>query len=111
MKDIKKDLLDYKGTTTGVKVKEIKNEKEQGCWKQVYEKDENGNSIGGKYEYKWFPKPIEKPNMIFCNNQGTQLRIIANVKLSERAKTKKLLININLGDLKEVIAELYSEDK
>ena len=112
MKTIKKHLFDYKGTTNGVTVKEIKNEKDQGEWRQIYEKDENGVSIGGKYEYKWFPKSIEEPNMAFTGTvQGTTLRVVANLKLSERGKTKKVLINIDLGSLKEVVSELYHEDK
>ena len=109
---INKELSDYKGTTHGVDVIELKNEEEQGESRQVYQKDENGVIIGGKYEYKWFPKPIEKPNMSFNGTvQRTTLRVVANVKLSEHGKTKKLLINIDLGNLKKVVSELYKENK
>tara|TARA_Y100001973_G_scaffold21173_1_gene31272 strand:- start:493 stop:846 length:354 start_codon:yes stop_codon:yes gene_type:complete len=106
-KFFEKELREHKGETSDIEIQEIKNESEQGEWRQVYEKDENGVIIGGAYEYKWFPKPIEKPNMsIWRGTTGYHLRGITKVKLSEHGKVKKFRVNISLPDLKKVISEL-----
>ncbi len=107
-----KELREHKGESFDIEIKEIKNEEEQGEWRQVYEKDENGVLIGGAYEYKWFPKPIEKPNMsIWRTTSGYRLRGITKVKLSEHGKVKKFRVSISLPDLKKVISELKEGGK
>ena len=110
-KSFEKKLREYKGQTSEIEIEEIKNEEEQGEWRQVYEKDENGVLIGGAYEYKWFPKPIEEPSMvIWRGTTGYHFRGVTKVKLSEHGKVKKFMINISLPDLKKVISELEDEE-
>ena len=49
--------------------------------------------------------------MIFVIGNGNSRKNVNLNVLSEHGKTKKLLINIDLGNLKKVVSELYKEDK
>ena len=107
---IKELQVDDNKITSDVEVQEIKNEEEQGEWRQVYKKDSNGNLIGGAYEYKWFKKGIEKQNIAYHRGTtGFDIRVVCNVKTTKTGKAKKLSIKIHLDALKNIVDKLEEE--